>query len=132
MRSEADVRGALTRALRANDALVQPIESAMTGLGIPDMYVRTKRVSAWVELKYERHEPRMPYTVPFRPGQWGWLARHWALGGTSVLAVWTPSGLHCFKDFEICETYMVLDGFCMPAISGMQFIGWLDNLRAGH
>lgn len=130
MRSEADVRGALTRALRANNAQAQPIESGSTGLGIPDLFVRTVEVSAWIELKFERYEPGIPYTVPYRPGQFGWLTQHYKLGGTAILGIWTPSGLHCFMNEFIREVYqedLKHCNFGMASISGRAFLDWLDN-----
>jgi hypothetical protein len=131
MHSEADVRGTLTRALRANNVMAQPIESGTTGLGISDLFVRTTKVSAWVELKFMRYEPRLPHVVTFREGQYTWLRRYYELGGTSVLGIWTPSGLHCFADQYIQEVYtqsLVICGLNMPSISGRDFIRWLDNL----
>lgn len=131
MRSEADVRGTLTRALRANSVLVQPIESPLTGLGIPDLFVRTSKVSAWVELKFERREPKLPYMVSFRDGQYGWLKRHWELGGISVLGVWTPSGLYCWTNASIQVEYLqplIRCNFKMTSINGRGFIDWLDSI----
>lgn len=135
MRSEADVRGVLTRALRANGALAQPIESGTTGLGIPDLFVRTTRVSAWVELKYARYEPSSTYEVTFREGQYGWLKRYYELGGTSVLGIWTPAGLHCFKNESIKQYYSLknldlihqLSGIRMASVSGATFIEWIND-----
>ena len=129
MRSEADVRGHLVKALRANNVQAQPIESGTTGLGIPDMFVRTTCKDLWVELKFERYEPRLPYTVPFRPGQYGWLRRHYELGGLSVLGVWMPSGMYLWANNNIQEVYDVLTcNLWMHSISGAEFISWVDNL----
>ena len=131
-RTEGMFRGDLTRAIRANNCQAQPIESGTTGLGIPDLWVRTTKVGAWVELKNEHYEPRIPYVVPFKPGQYAWLKHHYELGGTSVLGVKTPSGAYFFKNYAIQERYnRPLWDCCdmsMKSISGRDFIAWIDSL----
>jgi len=129
MRSEGDLRGHFCKALRANDVQVQPIESGTTGLGIPDVFIRTTKASAWVELKHEHYEPRLPYKVPFRTGQYGWLKHHYTLGGISVLGLWFPSGLHLYVNEHIQEVYGNYEcDLFMRSISGSAFISWIDNL----
>ena len=130
MQSEADVRGAFNRAIHANQLLGQAIESPLTGIGIPDEYLRTTKKSGWVEFKYSRFEPTFPYSVTFEDGQFPWLTQHWKLGGTSVLAIWFPSGLYCWANARIQRYYdSVVDcDLHMTSISGKRFVEWFDNL----
>jgi hypothetical protein len=134
MSTEGTFRGDLTRAIRANDCQAQPIESGTTGLGIPDLWVRTTKVGAWVELKNEHYDLPLPgiYAVPFRTGQYGWLRRHYELGGISVLGVKAPSGVYFFANEAIREVYydslQIVCNIHMKSINGKEFIAWLDGL----
>lgn len=130
MRSEAEVRGAFNRGIHANRVMGQAVESPLTGIGIPDEYVRTTRQSGWVEFKHEWHEPKSyPYKVDFREGQFPWLTQHWKLGGISVLAVWFPSGLRCWANDRIQREYASLRcDLHLERLSGQDFIEWFDSL----
>lgn len=129
MRSEADVRGAFNRALHANNVTGQPIESPLTGVGIPDEFVRTTKRDAWIEFKYTR-QADMPYTVTYEDGQFSWLTRHWKLGGIAILAVWFPSGLYMWLNERIQLSYATFDcDLHMTSISGRRFIDWLDGIH---
>ena len=76
-RNEAAFSKALCTAMRAKGIFVQRIESGETGKGIPDLFVITKGVPMWIELK--RVHGRIPVntglyvTIPWRPGQQAWL-----------------------------------------------------------
>lgn len=107
--------------------LAQPIESPTTGLGISDVFVRTTKIGAWVELKYIKGVYSLPWKVTYEPGQFKWLTQHWQLGGLSVLGIWDSAGLHCYKNQDIREVYDTINGFCMKSINGRAFIDWLDQ-----
>ena len=76
-RNEAAFSKALVTAMRNKGIFVQRIESGETGKGIPDLFVITKGVPMWIELK--RVHGRIPVntglyvTIPWRPGQQAWL-----------------------------------------------------------
>lgn len=76
-RNEAAFSKALVTAMRNKGIFVQRIESGETGKGIPDLFVITKGVPMWIELK--RIHGRIPantglyVTIPWRPGQQAWL-----------------------------------------------------------
>ena len=76
-RNEAAFSKALCTAMRAKGIFVQRIESGETGKGIPDLFVITKGVPMWIELK--RIHDTTPVTdtgavtIPWRPGQQAWL-----------------------------------------------------------
>lgn len=135
MYSEGDLRALITRGLRHAKVLAQPIESGETGLGIPDLYIRTTKTSAWMELKFRRFPIHYPFEVPFRPGQHAWLERNYKLGGTSVLMIGTLTGVYTFKNEQIKKVYenTLTDecgwfyqnfGQTFPA---HEFIRWLDD-----
>lgn len=132
MRYESDFRGALGQAIRATQCIAQPIESGSTGLGIPDLFVRTTKVSVWMELKNLRYPARFPFVVPFRPGQAAWLERHYKLGGISVLGIAAQDVKYFFVNENIRRTYETdFDSLCnfkCTHIIGRDIVNWLDNL----
>lgn len=134
MRRESNFRGALGQAIRATHNIAQPIESGTTGLGIPDMFIKTTKVSAWAELKNEKFPLRFPYFVPFRPGQAAWLERHYQLGGISILGIATPDGNFFFVNENIRRVYESerqlheLSSYVCGVIVGKDIVRWLDSL----
>lgn len=135
MRRESNLRGTMTRVLRAMGYIAQPIESGETGLGIPDLYVRTSKASAWIELKNFRYALVYPVHVPFRPKQKEWLEDHSALGGMSVLVISEPKGVHVFVGSYIKKVYPLPLDTCsslsMKKFSGKMFVDLLDELVGG-
>jgi len=135
MKRESNFRGALGQAIRATRNIAQPIESGSTGLGVPDIFVRTSKVSAWIELKNYKYQIRYPLKVSFRPGQAAWLERYYKLGGISILGISTLEGNFFFVNMRIKRVYNDLaaecDYFCTHII-GIEFVRWLDNLQDDH
>lgn len=133
MKRESNFRGALGMAIRATRNIAQPIESGMSGLGIPDLFVRTSKVSAWIELKNYKFPIKYPLEVSLRPGQAAWLERHYKLGGLSILGISTLEGNFFFVNENICRVYntqlKVLCDYCCLHIVGSDFVRWLDNLQ---
>ena len=74
-RNEAAFSKALCTAMRAKGIFVQRIESGETGKGIPDLFVITKGVPMWIELKriHTTCSNKRVITIPWRPGQQAWL-----------------------------------------------------------
>ena len=74
-RNEAAFSKALCTAMRAKGIFVQRIESGETGKGIPDLFVITKGVPMWIELKrvHDTCSSKPYFTIPWRPGQQAWL-----------------------------------------------------------
>lgn len=76
-RNEAAFSKALCTAMRNRGIFVQRIESGETGKGIPDLFIITKGVPMWIELK--RVHGVIPardtdvVQIPWRPGQQAWL-----------------------------------------------------------
>ena len=132
MKRESNFRAALVVAIKASRCIAQPVETGTTGLGVPDLFVRTTKTSAWIELKNYRYPIKYPFVVSFRPGQAMWLERHYQLGGLSVLGISTLEGNFFFVNEKIKRTYerRLLDecDYWCPNIIGKEFIKWLDNL----
>jgi hypothetical protein len=130
---EGDLRSDFTKHVNAQGCKAQPIESGTTGLGIPDWYVRTPKVSAWAEFKNLRFPLNYPLEVPFKPGQYTWLKRHWALGGTSLLIIGTIEGIYVWRNEHIQKVYVApfytSCGLHMPNLSGKVFVEWLDKME---
>ncbi len=81
--------------LEVRNVMVQLIESAPTGLGIPDVFFRTATTDAWAELKrldesFVKHDA---IRVPFRPRQYEWLMDYDAHGGCALLILFTEDEL---------------------------------------
>lgn len=131
MRYESDFRGVLTKAIKSTRNIAQPIETGSTGLGVPDMFIRTQKTSAWMELKNFKYPVHFPVDIPFRPGQAAWLERHYGLGGISILGVSTLEGCYFFVNENIRRTYMSFTAYAdyfTPHIIGRELVRWLDNL----
>lgn len=96
-RNEAAFSKALCAAMRAKGIFVQRIESGETGKGIPDLFVITKGVPMWIELK--RVHGRVPahggltVNIPWRPGQQAWLHEVRARGVTTMTLVCFDNGI---------------------------------------
>lgn len=133
MKSEAYLRRTITSSLRAMGYLAQPIESGLTGLGIPDLFVRTKHTSAWIELKNFKYRLVYPVTVPFRTHQKEWLRKLTGLGGTAILIISEPDCIHVFANKKIMGIYMdslsKSSDLSMPKFSGQQLVELLDGLK---
>jgi len=63
----------------------QPIESARTGLGIPDIFFKTINDQGWIELKEIEVTSYGAVVVSFRPGQLPWARRYMRLYGKVIL-----------------------------------------------
>ena len=74
-RNEAAFSKALVTAMRNKGIFVQRIESGETGKGIPDLFIITKGVPMWIELKrvHDTCSNKPYFTIPWRPGQQAWL-----------------------------------------------------------
>lgn len=74
-RNEAAFSKALVTAMRNKGIFVQRIESGETGKGIPDLFVITRGVPMWIELKrvHDTCSDKQYFTIPWRPGQQAWL-----------------------------------------------------------
>lgn len=64
--------------LRTGRFFVQSVESHLTSVGIPDLYICDNRIETWLELKvaripFERVRASGVTTVGWRPGQQGWM-----------------------------------------------------------
>lgn len=131
MKSEAMLRGNLAKSLRLAGAQAQPIESGSTGLGIPDIFIRTNKHGVWAELKNLKYPLHYPFTVPFRPGQYSWLMQHTKRGGFSLLIIGTLEGVFFFKDSNIKEVYDVelaaVADCVLQHLNGKVLIDWIDN-----
>jgi hypothetical protein len=136
MKRESTFRRSLVVAIKSTRCIAQPIETGLTGLGVPDLFVRTSKVSAWIELKNYQYPLRYPLEVSFRPGQAMWLERHYKLGGLSILGIATLEGNYFFANESIQRVYNSdmadhCDYYCSNII-GKEFIKWLDNLQVIH
>lgn len=74
-RNEAAFSKALVTAMRNKGIFVQRIESGETGKGIPDLFVITKGVPMWIELKriHDTCSDKSTVSIPWRQGQQAWL-----------------------------------------------------------
>lgn len=129
MRNEAAFSKSLRTALELSGAMVQSVESGSTALGIPDIYFRTLKIDGWIELKNLVYPIRGHLDVPFRPGQYAWLKRHWEMGGTSVLAISGVEGIWFYKGDRIQKTYTVpfTPDLSLNRLDGKRIVEWLEE-----
>jgi hypothetical protein len=86
--------------------IFQRIESGGTGLGIPDAYIRTPRISCWAEVKIGKFNPNTRHIkIKWEKGQMPWLKRHTICGGRSTLMLLVGKSLFVINDYGIRESY---------------------------
>lgn len=115
--TEADLRRALKREfaplILRHEAVFQPIESALTGTGIPDLFIQRRGKSTWIELKeLEVRSARQALHVPFRPNQLRWIKCLLEAGGDAALALllWNEQG----KTLAICVGSQIKEIYANP------------------
>ena len=73
-KNEAAFSKAVVQTMRKYGWFVQRIETGALGRGVPDIYaIDRKGTPCWIELKRIHREVWSEVTVPWRPGQQGWL-----------------------------------------------------------
>lgn len=94
-RNEAAFSKALCTAMRAKGIFVQRIESGETGKGIPDLFIITKGVPMWIELKrvHDTCSDKQFLEIPWRPGQQAWLNDVQSRGVTCMTLVCYDDGI---------------------------------------
>jgi hypothetical protein len=107
--TEALGRRWLKYLFKTTNILIQPIESGTTGLGIPDLFIRTERSECWVELKQTRNIKK-GIRIDFRPGQLPWIMNYHKLGGRVFLFLFVKTDddeviLHVIKGNAIKSYY---------------------------
>lgn len=106
---ESGLRKHLKTLLEGAGFFFQGIESGETGDGIPDAYFCSvcDELKGWLELKRVRESigDSPVVTVPYRPGQFSWLSRHWQNGGLSLLCIEFDKGFVIFRNRGIKKTY---------------------------
>lgn len=81
-------------------ANISRIETGVTELGVPDLYVRTKQHDIWVELKIATG-PADNMKVAYRAGQQEWAAKHKEKAGLVCLLVYHHiHGYFFFEKFD--------------------------------
>lgn len=82
-KSEAAFSSALCKMLTAHGVWHQRIESAITGRGIPDLYIRKPAREWWVELKNIKTASVYDevIVVPWRQGQQAWAQEYLRYSG---------------------------------------------------
>ena len=116
-RNEAAFSKALVTAMRAKGIFVQRIESGETGKGIPDLFIITKGVPIWIELKriHDTCSDKFTVNIPWRQGQQAWLFDVRSRGvATATLACFNDGilkiphhtvWLHDRVPVELCDYY---------------------------
>lgn len=109
-------------------AKVQPIESAVTGNGIPDIYFRTRTRDGWIELKVAHFDLESNVDIDFRPGQLPWIKHCNGLGGNAMLFVFIRDievsaayGLHVFRGANILPRYTMAQFFGSCSFSQLNY-----------
>lgn len=135
--TEAEGRRWLAKELTGCDVKVQSIESGGTALGIPDLFVRTKRRDAWVELKSVYVAPNATSVkVPWRPGQYSWMMNYVKLKGRGLLIVFfvvepPDESVAVFRDLNIQREYPVTDFRRLATVcADIEQVGWRQLLQS--
>ena len=103
--TETEIRKMFVRRFKSI-ANITRVETGVTELGVPDLYVRTRRHDIWIELKIATG-PRQSMKVTYRAGQREWATKHKEKAGLVCLLVYhVVYGYFFFSDFNDS-----LDGF---------------------
>jgi hypothetical protein len=79
-------RNRIIKHIRSTGSVVQAIESEATGVGIPDIFIRTAKTDCWAECKVA--EWKNGYIkLSWRPGQLMWLKNYEECGGRAMLFI---------------------------------------------
>ena len=108
MKKEKDIYKKMNKVFNRSRILLQPIESGIKGIGIPDIFYRTFNCEGWIELKYISKFPIMKKSlirIPFQPGQMNWIKKYRALNGNIFLFLYIENSLWIFRGFRIKEYY---------------------------
>lgn len=120
-RNEAAFSKALVTAMRNKGIFVQRIESGETGKGIPDLFVITKKVPMWIELKRVHGACHRDYVeIPWRPGQQAWLNDVTKRGMTCMT-------LACFDDGILMINH---DNIWNKNLVPVQVCGFYPDIRS--
>jgi hypothetical protein len=124
-RNEAAFSKALVTAMRNKGIFVQRIESGETGKGIPDLFVITKRVPMWIELKrvHGTIPPTGVVTIPWRPGQQAWL------NNVRNRGMWTAT-IACFDNGILYIPHDVLYPKNLVAVQTVRYYKDIRSLLA--
>lgn len=106
---ETDMYAKLRTIFIRNGSLIQRIESGSTGLGIPDVFFRTKQSDGWIELKEVswpiREETKIH--IPFKSGQFYWAHKYSSLNGDMFLicSIRGNTNIYIFRKEYILKEY---------------------------
>lgn len=103
--------------LRTYPVFFQRIESGVTGIGIPDVFFRTRSTEGWIELKsISTLKVRKKVKMPFRVGQLSWIERYRKLGGQILVFCFVNDSLAVIANNKIQEEYTYqsfIDSCCL-------------------
>lgn len=108
-KEESIFRLKLGTLLRNMGFVFQPIESPLTGDGIPDAYLIVGQSIGWMELKVMRNKNIYTNQIPFRPGQYPWLCRNAKHGAFSAVAIDCDLGYVFARMGSITENWHLLE-----------------------
>lgn len=105
--TEKNIRKCLIELAKKGGFLVQPIESGITNIGIPDLFFRTKKRDGWAELKVAVETKIGSHLiVRMRPGQLRWLRDYATLGGRALMLLYVePDALFVLEPHQIRGEY---------------------------
>lgn len=107
--TETDGRKWVTRLMNGYPVLVQPIESATTGIGIPDLWFGSDHINTWAELKVVRFNEKV-IRPKWRQGQIPWILRALAKRVDVLLFVFDDIGfVTVFRGGNILQEYTYED-----------------------
>ena len=90
----------LIKVMRDKPILLQPIESGGTGIGIPDIFFRTRVNEGWIELKIAKIiKGSFRIKIDWRMGQLNWISRYVSLRGKVLLMI----GIEITNEFILMD-----------------------------
>ena len=89
------------------------IETGMTAKGIPDIYLDSPWACAWIESKRYVHSGNSNMHIPFRPGQFKFIERHFKGPVRAILYTYYAKEEMLFLHYDvgIKEVYENIDNF---------------------
>lgn len=103
-KNENAFKHSLKKHLEKQGYRVSIIETGLTCVGVPDLFVETPKYDYWIELKrvhslFQRNSS-FSYRIPWRPGQQAWMVRRYRI---------TKRPAFTFVAFDNCVISILMD-----------------------
>ena len=128
---ETLLRRSINKKFREIGVRSQPIESPLTGDGIPDNWISGRELHVWIEFKVDLYG-KWPCkrAIHFRPGQYRWLKEERDHGGGAFVLVQYYNGYLLLDIYSIdskTKRPKETSGLFMRVFEAKRAVEWMKN-----